>query len=180
MKKTSVQRLAAVLRVLVLIAFVCSLLALALVPGLVLLRDMGDTAPGLLAAYYFTCLRPSIWATQGSACTVLTVFLWGCGACTAVILWQAKRVLDTILAGETFTFGNAANMRRAAVCSFVISAAALVRTVWGLFYYRTAAPLLTYNALFCPLFLLAGLLFLVMSALFRQAAELKAENDLTI
>ena len=176
MKKTSAQRLAAVLRVLVLIAFVCNLLALALVPGLVLLRDMGDTAPGLLADYYW----PSIWATQGPACTVLTVFLWVCGACTAVILWQAKWVLDTILAGETFTFGNAANMRRAAVCSFVISAAALVRTVWGLFYYRTAAPLLTYNALFCPLFLLAGLLFLVMSALFRQAAELKAENDLTI
>ena len=28
--------------------------------------------------------------------------------------------------------------------------------------------------------ILAGLLFLVMSALFRQAAEMKAENDLTI
>ena len=37
-----------------------------------------------------------------------------------------------------------------------------------------------YNALFVPIFILGGLLCLVMSALFRQAAELKAENDLTI
>ena len=42
------------------------------------------------------------------------------------------------------------------------------------------AVLLTYNALFVPIFILGGLLCLVMSALFRQAAELKAENDLTI
>ena len=48
------------------------------------------------------------------------------------------------------------------------------------FYYGSIAPLLTYNALFVPIFILGGLLCLVMSALFRQAAELKAENDLTI
>ena len=52
--------------------------------------------------------------------------------------------------------------------------------VWGLFYYQSIASLLTYNALFVPIFLLGGLLCLVVSALFRQAAELKAENDLTI
>ena len=120
----------------------------------------------------------TVW--QEAYTAVLTVFLWACGICTAVILWQAKRVLDAILQGETFTLGNAANMKRAAVCCFVISAAALVRTIWGLFYYRSIAPLLTYNFLFVPLFLLAGLVCMVMSALFRQAAELKAENDLTI
>ena len=68
----------------------------------------------------------------------------------------------------------------AAVCCFLIAAAALARVVWGLFYYGSVAPLLTYNALFVPIFILGGLLCLVMSALFRQAAELKAENDLTI
>jgi len=40
--------------------------------------------------------------------------------------------------------------------------------------------LFTYNFLFVPMFLLAGLLCMVMSALFRQAAELKADHDLTI
>ena len=38
----------------------------------------------------------------------------------------------------------------------------------------------TYNALFVPIFTMFGLLCLVMSALFRQATEMKAENDLTI
>ena len=61
-----------------------------------------------------------------------------------------------------------------------ISGAALLRTVWGLFYYQSVGPLLTYNALFVPVFLVAGLGCMVMSALFRQAAEMKAENDLTI
>ena len=75
---------------------------------------------------------------------------------------------------------NAKSLKRAAVCCFVISGAALARLIWGFAYYQSIAPLLTYNALFVPIFLMGGLLFMVMSALFRQAAELKAENDLTI
>ena len=41
-------------------------------------------------------------------------------------------------------------------------------------------PFFTYNTLFVPVFFMAGLLFMVMSALFRQAAELKEDQDLTI
>ena len=52
--------------------------------------------------------------------------------------------------------------------------------VFSLFYTRSLQPLTTYNALFVPIFAMFGLLCLVMSALFCQAAELKAENDLTI
>ena len=103
-----------------------------------------------------------------------------CGTCTAVILWQAKRVLDTILKGTPFVMDNAKSMRRAAICCFLISGAAFLRLIWGFVTYKSILPLLTYNALFVPIFLMGGLLFLVMSALFRQAAELKAENDLTI
>jgi len=111
---------------------------------------------------------------------VLTIFLWVCGVCTAVILWQGKRGLNTILKGESFTLDNAVSLKRAAVCCFLISGAALVRVVWGIAYFQSIAPLLTYNALFVPIFLMGGLLLMVMSTLFRQAAELKAENDLTI
>lgn len=111
---------------------------------------------------------------------VLTAFLVFCGTCTAVLLWQGRRVLDTIIQGNTFVRSNAGNMRRAAICCFLISAAALVRMIWGLWYYASALPLFTYNTLFVPVFLMGGLLCMVMSALFRQAAELKEENDLTI
>ena len=51
--------------------------------------------------------------------------------------------------------------------------------VW-LWWDGTLAPLFTYTTLFVPAFFMAGLLFLVMSALFGQAAELKEDQDLTI
>ena len=60
------------------------------------------------------------------------------------------------------------------------AAAALARVLFSIAHYQSLLPLTTYNALFVPMFAMGGLLCLVMSALFRQAAEIKAENDLTI
>lgn len=187
MKHTGVLKLAFVLKIMVLIVFICNLMALILVPFLVnqrFLVNFGgivdtfryDFSDGL--AIFFDGAYYQVWQRPETA--MLTLFLWACGCCTAVILWQARRVLDTILKGTPFCGENAGNLKRAAACCFLISAFALVRLVWGLFRFRNIAPLLNYNALFVPVFLMAGLLCLVMSALFRQAAELKAENDLTI
>ncbi len=191
MEKTAVQKLARVLRVLVVITFVCNLIALFLVPGMAAFYVSGEGI-GLLEnnsvfqfiRFFATIWHPVIWmlgATgESQDWVVLSSFLLFCGVCTAVILWQGKRVLDTILKGEPFTLRNAQNLKRAAVCCFLISAAALARLVWGLAYYRSIGPLLTYNALFVPVFFMAGLLCIIMSALFRQAAELKEDQDLTI
>lgn len=188
MPATSVQKLARVLKVLVTITFVCNLIALVLVPGLATMNGFQGltrfAAFGLeegisqVILYFVLCWR-WVW-TYGSYFVVLTFFLFFCGVCTAVVLWQARRVLDTILAGNPFQSANGISLRRSAVCCFLISAAALVRLLWGFWYYASIQPLLTYNALFIPVFFMGGLLCLVMSALFRQAAELKAENDLTI
>ncbi len=194
MEQTPVQKLAQVLKVLVIITFVCNIITLLLVPGLVGIWAEGGivAASGLnpftersvlrLAALFLaSCVQflTRIWR-YGPHCIMLTLFLWICGICTAVILWQGKRVLDTVLKGTPFSMDNAKSLKTAAVCCFVISGAALARLVWGLAYYRSIGPLLSYNALFVPIFLMGGLLCMVMSALFRQAAELKAENDLTI
>lgn len=191
MEKTAVQKLARVLRVLVVITFVCNLIALFLVPGMAAFYVSGEGIELLENNSVFQFIRffamiwhPVIWmlgATgESQDWVVLSLFLLFCGVCTAVILWQGKRVLDTILKGEPFTLRNAQNLKRAAVCCFLISAAALARLVWGLAYYRSIGPLLTYNALFVPVFFMAGLLCIIMSALFRQAAELKEDQDLTI
>ncbi|MFR5405370.1 MAG: DUF2975 domain-containing protein [Oscillibacter sp.] len=67
----------------------------------------------------------------------------------------------------------------AAAGCFVIAAGALGRTAFTL-CRDGAAALLSYTALFIPLFTMAGLLCLVMAGLFHRAAEMKAENDLTI
>ena len=87
------------------------------------------------------------WTENFSYTFVLTLFLLFCGVCTAVVLWQARRVLDTVLEGLPFQEKNSKSLRLAAVCSFLISAAALVRLIWGLAYYRTIEPLLSYNCL---------------------------------
>lgn len=189
MSETKTVGLARVLRVLVLITFACNLLVLPLVPGAAvmavadrnLVQELQTVGPGglrYIPAFFLSSLLQLAWEETSSA--VLTLFLWACGTCTAVILWQAKRVLGRISSREPFSPENARSVGRAAVCCLLISAAALARTVWSLAYYRSIGVLFTYNTLFIPVFLMAGVLCLVISALFRQAAEMKAENDLTI
>ena len=194
MKTASVQKIAGVLRILICVALVCNLVILYLIPAAVLLdsRDLlggvreylsGTFFPGeddIVMAGAAGSLLAWVWVWRDAYAAMLTLFLTVSGICTAVILWQAHQVLKTILCATPFTMENAVSLRRAAVCGFLISAAALVRLVFSLFYTGSLLPLTTYNALFVPVFAMFGLLCLVMSALFRQAAELKAENDLTI
>jgi len=182
MEQAGTVKLARVLKILVTATFVCNLLALFLVPGLVGmgLRGLVDFA-GYEPGDLFDVLLAHVWLVwKEEQTSVLTFFLLFCGGCTAVILWQARGVLDTVVLGDTFTMPNARRMRRAALCCILVATAALARTVWGLFYYRSLAPVFTYNTVAVPVFFMGGLLCMVMSALFRQAAELKEENDLTI
>ena len=183
MEQKTVVQAAGVLKVLVTVVFAVNLLVLPLVPGLVFAKaevrwTMLRSLFGGSGLKYFALAWAGVWADPYAA--MLTLFLLACGVCTAVILWQGRRVLDTILNEAPFCGANAGNLRRAAACCFLISAFALVRVVWGTWFFGSLRPLLTYCGLFVPVFLMAGLLCLVMSALFRQAAELKAENDLTI
>lgn len=181
MEPTAVQKIARVLHTLVVIAWISNLLVLPIVPGLVYFRfaedafayDVDDGLGNLFSIYLH-----EVWREPYTL--VLTLFLLAAGICTAVILWQGRRVLGTILRGEPFSMENAVSLNRAAVCCFIISLAALIRVIFSVISYHSPAPLWTYNALFVPIFAMAGLLCLVMSALFRQAAEMKAEQDLTI
>lgn len=194
MEKTAVQRLAAVLRTMVLIVFVLNLLCLLFVPGMAVICLDRDTMAdpewrkalawalqerGLLLVGV-VCLGGFCSLLEHAPVGVLSLFFWVCGTCTALILWQARSVLDTILAGNPFQLKNARALNRAAVCCWIISGVALLRLLWWLWHDHSAAPFFTYNALFIPAFLMAGLLFQVMSALFHQAAELKEDQDLTI
>ena len=194
METASVQRIARVLRILIQIALVCNLIILYLVPVAVrmgtpgLLEGVGEYLgsilhPGeddIVTAAVAASLLSWLWFWEDAHTLVLTLFLVVSGICTAGILRQGRRVLDTILRGEPFSMENAVSLRRAAVRGFVIAGAALARVAFGLLSYRSLVPLLSYNALFVPIFAMFGLLCLIMSALFRQAAEMKAENDLTI
>lgn len=193
MEKTAVQKLARVVWVLIVITFVCNLVALLLVPGVAGLIAQGgiktlkyalaggkvfDGFDYVTAPAFFLISWDLVWSDLYGA--VMTLFLWICGICTAVILWQVRRVLNSVLKAEPFSLSNARYMKWAAVCCFVISAVALIYEIFGLCLYGGEAVFLTFSFMLIFVFLIAGLICLVMSALFRQAAEMKAEQDLTI
>lgn len=196
MEETSVQRLARVLHAAVTLALVINFAVLVMIPCLLLLhpeillggaqgfvdniRAAGEddivAAPMflLLTGWLFAILNPSAFHL------LLCLFFLVCGICTAVILRQAQHILRTIQDGKPFQRENARSMGKAAICCWVIAGAALIRLVLDLIRLGNPAPFFTYNALFVPAFFMAGLLFQVMSALFRQASELKEDQDLTI
>ena len=191
MKSVSVQKVARVLNLLVWIALICNLAVLPAVPGLVYFRFSSEnyiTLSGLQGTFAYDfddglgnllmIYLDYVWKEPYTA--VLTLFLLFAGICTLLILWQALLTLESIRNGTPFSFENAHALRKAGFLSFLISLAALVRVIFGICFYHSFRPLITYNALFVPIFAMFGLLCLVMSALFRQAAEMKAESDLTI
>ena len=180
MSNSTVQILARVLRVLLIFALLLNVLALLLVPASVMvnaenlfggagtfLHDLfHPEADDVTAAGVSAIFLSWVWIWGEGANALIALFLVICGICTALILLQGLRVLGTILQGAPFSTQNAVSLRRAAI--------------WGLWFYQSLRPLATYNALFVPIFTMFGLLCLVMSALFRQATEMKVENDLTI
>ena len=162
MKHNAMERVAKLLRVLVYIALAVNVICLPFVP-------------------YFTLMLLFVGKeTQVSYWLMIELYFWVCGGCTAVILWQAKRILNTILARNPFQSANAKSMNRAATACWVISAASVVRFVVELLMFWDPVYLFSYNTIFIPAFFMAGLLFKVMGALFRQASELQEEQNLTI
>lgn len=190
MEKSTAQGLAGVLKVLVTLTLLCNLLILPLVPGLVGLGRGGlhDLAALTLGEgplrsallFFLACWQYLFRVWREPYTAVLAVFLLFCGVNTAHILWRARQVLETVMESRPFQRRNARSMVGAAVSCALIALAALLRLLWGFFYYDSLAPLFTYNALFIPLFAMGDLLCLVMSALFHQAAVLKEDSDLTI
>lgn len=179
MEQASAQKQARILSFLVTVAFVLNLYVLPLVPGLILYALDDVDSIGIKDVVWpnpFWLIAICHWWQTA----LLTLFFLLCGVCTAVILWQARRILITIQEGNPFQSANAVSMRRAAVCCWAISGLALARLVLWSWWTRNLAPLATYNTLAIPVFFMGGLLFLVMSALFRQAADLKEDQDLTI
>lgn len=186
MNRTSAQKISDVLIVLSILLLFCDILALPLIPALVFFRfhdpswlwsvfqyDFDDGIGNLLRV-----ILEDAWQQPHTA--VLSLFLLVCAICAAVILVQAIRILATVADGIPFSLQNSVSLKRAAASCFVISAAALARTVFGIVRQQSFHPLFSYSALFVPLFLMAGLLCLIMSGLFCQATEIKSENDLTI
>lgn len=183
MKKAAAEKLARVLKWVVTVFFIFMLILLVFVPLLTGFRETLSRTYDIRAALTAESVFGA-WGVLFGAGTlrraVLAWFMLICGACGAVILWQARIVLGNLSEGRMFAGANKNAMIRAGICCFVISAASAARLTVNLCTYRSWAPLVTYTAFFVPVFAFAGLIFLVAAALFAGAAELKEDNDLVI
>ena len=190
MQRIASQRLAGLLTGLCVIVLLCGLPLLPLAPVLAYFHFQDPASirfDQLMATFAYdrddglgNLLRIILWeAWQSPDRAVLALFLLLTGVCGGGILVQGIRILSSVADGTPFLPQNTVYLRRAAHLCFLITAGAAGRTLFILCREGSSA-LLSYTALFIPVSIMFGLLFLVMSALFRQAAEMKAENDLTI
>ena len=118
MESSRIHKIARILNALVLIALVCNIIILYLVPVAVVSLELSD-GYGLLsgvAAYLGDFFRSGqqdvltsgaaasflawLWCWKSPKAGMLTLFLVVSGICTAIILWQGRRVLRTILHGK--------------------------------------------------------------------------------
>ncbi|MDD2579798.1 MAG: DUF2975 domain-containing protein [Eubacteriales bacterium] len=103
--------------------------------------------------------------------TFYLVFLYLSGICTAWLLFEGHIILRRLERGWTFAPEQHRSFQRASLSLFLLCAIFVVK----IFFYNT---LLT---MFCAaLFLVLGLIAMTLADVFRQAWQVKSENDLTI
>jgi hypothetical protein len=99
-------------------------------------------------------------------------------------VWTLRKILQSVLAGEPFAPVNSLRLRR---IGFVVLALTVLLPLAEYWIGRTVLYRLPVHDLsLCPAFrfypdgVLIGLLFLVLSTIFRHGAELEEERSLTV
>ncbi|WP_313135012.1 DUF2975 domain-containing protein [Anaerocolumna sp.] len=93
------------------------------------------------------------------------------GVFALIILWNLRKMLQTVIREDSFVRENVASLKRMGICAFIIAFIMLIRLIFVI----TPAALVI-----ILVFLVAGLFSLVLSQVFDQAVTYKEENDLTI
>lgn len=101
----------------------------------------------------------------------MLIFVIFCGIAISIALFQGAKLLLNVKKGEPFKKENAESLQTAAICAFALS------IIFALKMFYTASMLTIISII---LFGGGGLLLMVFSELFREAAVIKEENDLTI
>lgn len=101
----------------------------------------------------------------------LLPFLYITGILALILVNELRKVFKTLNRLDPFRMDNVKSFKIMSVCCFTIAFAYLVK-------------ILIFNSfltiILCMVFIIAGLFLLIFSEVFRQAAIVKEENDLTI
>ena len=175
MRPVPVRPLSRLLTVGTCVVLACNILALVFLP-FVLAWRYSDAA----ARPVFLAWPAMVTASARADYAVSLLVYYPCGVCTLTALWQVVRILRDMSGGATFNLRNTLRVRRMAVCCFIISGLSCARLIFHLASYPLSHVIWYYNTLFVPFFAAAGLFFLMLAEVFRQAAELREDNSLVI
>ncbi len=101
----------------------------------------------------------------------LCIILMICGVLAVLIIYELRKIFQTVLADDCFVRDNVQSLRKMGNYSFGIAIVTLAR----LFCYVNSAVFVI-----LIVFVIAGLFSKVLSQVFDKAISFKEENDLTI
>ncbi|MGI6777709.1 MAG: DUF2975 domain-containing protein [Acetivibrionales bacterium] len=101
----------------------------------------------------------------------MLVFLYITGFFALVIVYEIRNIFKTLNRRNPFMMDNVKSLKHIAVASFVISAAYVVK----IFVFNSFLTIIL-----AMVFVIAGFFSIILAEVFRQAVEVKEENDLTI
>lgn len=101
----------------------------------------------------------------------ILIFLYVTGLFCLLICHEMRKIFKTLNRRNPFMMDNAVSLKRVSICSFIISICYVVKIIC---YNSILTMVIT------MIFVILGLFLLVLSEVFKQAVEVKEENDLTI
>lgn len=116
------------------------------------------------------CFDHYSW-TVGENYWFLLVFLWITGVLYFGVVYELRKMVVRLIHRAPFMRENVDSLKRIAVLALSISAMYVIKIV---FYISFLTVIVTMMAV------LIGLFALILAEVFRQAIEVKEENDLTI
>jgi len=116
------------------------------------------------------CFEMITW-TAGENYWFLLGFLFVTGTFGVVMVFELRQIFRRINEHKPFQRQNATNLKRIAALALLISAAYIIKMIFFISFLTIIVAIA---------FLVFGLAGLVFSELFKQAVEVKEENDLTI
>lgn len=112
-----------------------------------------------------------IYRTSGENYYFLIGFFYVTGFFCLAILNEMRKIFKTLNRRNPFRMDNVRSLKRISACSFITAAAYVAKII----FYNSFL-----TVIMAMVFIIAGLFTIIMAEVFKQAVEVKEENDLTI
>jgi len=129
---------------------------------------------GIVALVVLPFVLPMLMAFIGVSMhfqTAYTLILLSAGLCSVYIVYQLRRMFQTLLSGNPFVTQNVSCLRKCAVASALIAFIFAIRLV---LWFTIASSIIV------VIFSLLSLFSLTIKDLFKQAVAYKEETDWTV